>query len=302
MSEVSVKLDETALEAAMRAYANSGPEKWHRMKAAVRAYLATLATPPEPVAWQHLTPDEQFTLAVRIAANVGYDLVPEKTIQGAEDEADAARPAFYAPSNRLHALGTDLGNVPLIKRAPPTEYAHLWTPLFTHPPAAQPPDDMARDTLAGEIAKLLNIYAEPSVQQVTTDVMLDPFEAADHIIDKLRLAAPASHTQGVRDAALGPRIKPQIIADLREWAEFEQDGGNVEQGAAIDIILDWYDRQIGLDTRREPMAAQGHRSVRTIKRTVRAAMPTHPHGMTEAEWNEKIGDPSYEHAKDLPDD
>jgi hypothetical protein len=40
-----------------------------------------------------------------------------------------------------------------------------------------------------------------------------------------------------------PRIKPEIITALREWAEFEQDGGNVEQGAAIDIILDWYDRQ-----------------------------------------------------------
>lgn len=32
------------------------------------------------------------------------------------------------------------------------------------------------------------------------------------------------------------------------------------------------------------------------------ARPVFPHGMTEAEWNEKIGDPSYEHAKDLPDD
>lgn len=39
------------------------------------------------------------------------------------------------------------------------------------------------------------------------------------------------------------RIKPEIITALREWAAFEQDGGNVEQGAAIDIILDWYDRQ-----------------------------------------------------------
>lgn len=40
-----------------------------------------------------------------------------------------------------------------------------------------------------------------------------------------------------------PKIKPEIIRTLREWAEFEQDGGNAEQGAAIDIILDWYDRQ-----------------------------------------------------------
>jgi len=28
----------------------------------------------------------------------------------------------------------------------------------------------------------------------------------------------------------------------------------------------------------------------------------YPHGMTETEWNDKIGTPSYEHAKDLPDD
>lgn len=28
----------------------------------------------------------------------------------------------------------------------------------------------------------------------------------------------------------------------------------------------------------------------------------YPHGMTEAEWNAKIGDPSYDHAKDLPND
>lgn len=40
-----------------------------------------------------------------------------------------------------------------------------------------------------------------------------------------------------------PKIKPEIIRTLRELAEFEQDGGNAEQGAAIDIILDWYDRQ-----------------------------------------------------------
>jgi hypothetical protein len=91
----------------------------------------------------------------------------------------------------------------------------------------------------------------------------------------------------------GPRIKPEIIRTLREWAAFEQDGGNVEQGAAIDIILDWYDRQIASpsvpDITRTYLLADGSRA-------------PFPHGMTEAEWNEKIGTPSYEHAKDLPDD
>jgi hypothetical protein len=93
----------------------------------------------------------------------------------------------------------------------------------------------------------------------------------------------------------GPRIKPEIITALREWAEFEQDGGNVEQGAAIDIILDWYDRQIAadaapeLDTSRSYLLADGRRA-------------PYPHGLTEAEWNEQIGTPSYERAKGLPDD
>ena len=28
----------------------------------------------------------------------------------------------------------------------------------------------------------------------------------------------------------------------------------------------------------------------------------YPHGMTEEEWNRKIGTPSYEHVKDMPED
>ena len=57
----------------------------------------------------------------------------------------------------------------------------------------------------------------------------------------IREAAERLSTLEAALAGIQARIKPQIIAALREWAEFEQDGGNVEQGAAIDAILDWYD-------------------------------------------------------------
>jgi len=51
----------------------------------------------------------------------------------------------------------------------------------------------------------------------------------------------------------GPVIKPEIITALRDWAEFEQDGGNVKQGAAINIILDWYERALAASRRpKEP--------------------------------------------------
>jgi hypothetical protein len=86
--------------------------------------------------WQSLSCDDQFELARKIASNVGYVLVPEQSIQDAEDSAPV--PDFYAPTNRLHALGTDLGNVPLIKRAPSTEHDHLWTPLYLHPSPSNP--------------------------------------------------------------------------------------------------------------------------------------------------------------------
>lgn len=64
-------------------------------------------------------------------------------------------------------------------------------------------------------------------------------EAADEI-ERLKALVSPPESEPV---AAGPRIKPEIITALRDWAEFEQDGGNVEQGAAIDLILDWYDRQ-----------------------------------------------------------
>jgi hypothetical protein len=55
-----------------------------------------------------------------------------------------------------------------------------------------------------------------------------------------------------------PRIKPDILTTLREWAAFEQDGGNVEQGAAIDMMLDWYDRWSAREalSRPEPVAVK----------------------------------------------
>lgn len=43
-----------------------------------------------------MTRDDQLTLATRIAANIGYRLVPEDSIQGAEDQA-----AVRARLNRL---------------------------------------------------------------------------------------------------------------------------------------------------------------------------------------------------------
>jgi Lar family restriction alleviation protein len=51
---------------------------------------------------------------------------------------------------------------------------------------------------------------------------------------------PSSGPEGV-EARGKPKVKATVITALREWAEFEQDGGNVEQGAAIDAILDWYE-------------------------------------------------------------
>jgi hypothetical protein len=44
-----------------------------------------------------------------------------------------------------------------------------------------------------------------------------------------------------------------------------------------------------LDTSRSYLLADGRRA-------------PYPHGLTEAEWNEQIGTPSYERAKGLPDD
>lgn len=68
----------------------------------------------------------------------------------------------------------------------------------------------------------------------------------------IRNAPVAASPSIEQKAGTGPRIKPEIIRTLREWAEFEQDGGNVEQGAAIDIILDWYDRQLAFPSKKLP--------------------------------------------------
>lgn len=78
------------------------------------------------------------------------------------------------------------------------------------------------------------------------------------IADELsRILSAIDQSPVPSEPVAGPRIKPEIITTLREWAEFEQDGGNVEQGAAIDVILDWYDRvhtASPVSTRAEAMA------------------------------------------------
>lgn len=74
------------------------------------------------------------------------------------------------------------------------------------------------------------------------------------------------------------RIKPEIIKALREWAEFEQDGGNVEQGAAIDIILDWYDAYISALSHSPASSAGAVRDdlVKVTEEMVDAALAAQP--------------------------
>lgn len=69
----------------------------------------------------------------------------------------------------------------------------------------------------------------------------NPSNASPEVVSELCRLAKIG-LAGERVEAIKARIKPEIITGLRDWAEFEQDGGNVEQGAAIDAILDWYEQ------------------------------------------------------------
>lgn len=78
--------------------------------------------------------------------------------------------------------------------------------------------------------------------------------------------------------------------------------------AAIASVLedDWQTIETALDAIRatpEPVApTPSQEPDRSRMYKVGDQWWPYPHGMTEEEWNRKIGTPSYEHAKDLPED
>lgn len=84
----------------------------------------------EAAAWEWLSCDEQFALATKIAANVGYVLLPEVSIQDAED---GPQPAVYLPTASvalLYQVG-HLHSLPALSRRPA---AGEWTPFYASPP------------------------------------------------------------------------------------------------------------------------------------------------------------------------
>lgn len=104
--------------------------------------------------------------------------------------------------------------------------------------AASPPLVTEGETVPGEAEHVLSIIDREIGSWQCEGPNGSTYVSA--LIEEERQAYRASsntpHKEGLR-----ARIKPEIVRSLREWAEFEQDGGNVEQGAAIDAILDWYE-------------------------------------------------------------